>query len=437
MIALDAVLAMAVAPLAVARGRARLDAGRGLDRRAPLHRWTCRSGITWDARTCRRRSAAPWAPRPCSTSPGAPSASTSAAARRPGRGPASAVAVLGYSSLIVLFGLFGARPRSSCCALDAARPVPAPPRRAWWRRWSWAAWPRASLFYFHYVPGLLHGAGDAPAGARPVPAADLPHLPQRVAPEHEGLGGAASPPARRGPRWPRRSRCAGPALRARPIFAAWLDDVGAGHGGQGAVPLPAAHALGQGGPVHRVRSWPSSSAAALRACPARGCAGARERRRSRSRSGCSSAISATHDDGADAVSPRLRALAANLALAAVSTLLVLAAAEVVLRVRARQTKGGKEQRERNRYTEYDPVLGWRKTPGAAVVYDRREYHVEYRVNGRAACADRTGPTTKPPGVRARPGPRRFLRRGLHGRGRADGDGADGGGPGRRAAAPSR
>jgi hypothetical protein len=97
------------------------------------------------------------------------------------------------------------------------------------------------------------------------------------------------------------------------------------------------------------------------------------------------------------VSPRLRALAANLALSAFSVLLVLAAAEVVLRVLARQTKGGKEQRERNRYTEYDPVLGWRKTPGAAVVYDRREYHVEYRVNSQGLRGpDR--PHAKPAGV---------------------------------------
>ncbi len=97
------------------------------------------------------------------------------------------------------------------------------------------------------------------------------------------------------------------------------------------------------------------------------------------------------------MSPRLRAMAANLALAVFSIALVLGTAEVVLRVLARQTRGGKEQRERNRYTEYDPVLGWRKTPGAAVVYDRREYHVEFRVNGQGLRGpDR--PYTKPPGV---------------------------------------
>ena len=90
-------------------------------------------------------------------------------------------------------------------------------------------------------------------------------------------------------------------------------------------------------------------------------------------------------------------MAANLALAVFSIALVLGMAEVVLRVLAGQTRGGKEQRERNRYTEYDPVLGWRKTPGAAVVYDRREYHVEFRVNGQGLRGpDR--PYAKPPGV---------------------------------------
>lgn len=94
---------------------------------------------------------------------------------------------------------------------------------------------------------------------------------------------------------------------------------------------------------------------------------------------------------------RLRSIAANLALAAFSTLLILLAAELILRVLSRTTRGGKEQRERNRYTEYDPVLGWRKTPGAAVVYDRREYHVEYRVN-RQGLRGPDRPYEKPPGV---------------------------------------
>jgi hypothetical protein len=79
---------------------------------------------------------------------------------------------------------------------------------------------------------------------------------------------------------------------------------------------------------------------------------------------------------------RLRSAAQNLALAAAAVAIVLVAAEGAARLVAASARGGKEQLERNRYTEPDPVLGWRKTPGAQVVYDRREYHVEYRVNGR-------------------------------------------------------
>ena len=82
------------------------------------------------------------------------------------------------------------------------------------------------------------------------------------------------------------------------------------------------------------------------------------------------------------MNPRLRLAALNLALAAAAIVFVLLAAEGVARLLARSGRGGKEQLERNRYTEYDPVLGWRKRPGAQVAYDRREYQVEYRVNSR-------------------------------------------------------
>jgi lysophospholipase L1-like esterase len=97
------------------------------------------------------------------------------------------------------------------------------------------------------------------------------------------------------------------------------------------------------------------------------------------------------------VNPRLRSAGANLLLAAASVALVLIAGEIALRVLARSQRGGKEQRERSRYTEYDPVLGWCKTPGASVVYDRREYHVEFRVNSRGLRGP-ARPYEKPPGV---------------------------------------
>ena len=80
--------------------------------------------------------------------------------------------------------------------------------------------------------------------------------------------------------------------------------------------------------------------------------------------------------------PRLRSAALNLALAAGAVAVSLLLAEGAARLMARSASGGKEQLERNRYTEYDPVLGWRKKPGAQVVYHRREYDVEYRVNSR-------------------------------------------------------
>jgi len=76
---------------------------------------------------------------------------------------------------------------------------------------------------------------------------------------------------------------------------------------------------------------------------------------------------------------RERLFGALLLLGSVAfTLLVL---EGVARyLRARQG-GGKEANEARQYNEYDPLLGWRKKPGARVVYHRREYTVEVAVNG--------------------------------------------------------
>jgi len=91
-------------------------------------------------------------------------------------------------------------------------------------------------------------------------------------------------------------------------------------------------------------------------------------------------------------------VAINLTLAAVSLALALVAAELTLGWLARHARGGKEQLERSRYTEYDPILSWRKTPGAHVVYDRREYHVEYTVN-RHGLRGPDRPYAKPAGTR--------------------------------------
>jgi len=73
---------------------------------------------------------------------------------------------------------------------------------------------------------------------------------------------------------------------------------------------------------------------------------------------------------------------APLLLLIVSTLLTLAILEGSVRFLRRGEGGGKEEAEIVRYTEYDPILGWRKRPGARVVYHRREYTVELAVNRR-------------------------------------------------------
>lgn len=59
------------------------------------------------------------------------------------------------------------------------------------------------------------------------------------------------------------------------------------------------------------------------------------------------------------------------------TLLVL---EVGLRMVRSTRGGGKEGREELAYTEYDPLLGWRKVAGARARYTRREYDVEVTIN---------------------------------------------------------
>ena len=62
-----------------------------------------------------------------------------------------------------------------------------------------------------------------------------------------------------------------------------------------------------------------------------------------------------------------------------ATLLVLEGLARLLRARR---GGGKEAGEARLYNEYDPLLGWRKKPGARVTYRRREYTVEVAVNSR-------------------------------------------------------
>ncbi|HET7747649.1 MAG TPA: hypothetical protein VFM29_10140 [Vicinamibacteria bacterium] len=82
------------------------------------------------------------------------------------------------------------------------------------------------------------------------------------------------------------------------------------------------------------------------------------------------------------MTPRLRAAFLNLALAAASLLLGLGALEGLARWDRHRRAGGKEQVEAAHYVEHDPVLGWKKKPGARVTYRRREYTAEVAVNSR-------------------------------------------------------
>jgi lysophospholipase L1-like esterase len=79
------------------------------------------------------------------------------------------------------------------------------------------------------------------------------------------------------------------------------------------------------------------------------------------------------------VTSRLRRLAPNLVLAAVSLGVVFGMMELLARW-AHARRGGAERNEVARYMEHDPLLGWRKRPGARVTYRRREYTTEVAVN---------------------------------------------------------
>lgn len=73
---------------------------------------------------------------------------------------------------------------------------------------------------------------------------------------------------------------------------------------------------------------------------------------------------------------------APLLLVLASTLLTLIVLEGAVRLLRRAEGRGKEAAEILHYTQYDPILGWGKVPGARVVYRRREYTVEVAINSR-------------------------------------------------------
>ena len=72
-------------------------------------------------------------------------------------------------------------------------------------------------------------------------------------------------------------------------------------------------------------------------------------------------------------------VAGKLGLAAASIGLTLLALEAFARLQAPRGRG-KEERTIALYTEHDPLLGWRKRPGARATFHRREYTVEVQIN---------------------------------------------------------
>jgi hypothetical protein len=87
----------------------------------------------------------------------------------------------------------------------------------------------------------------------------------------------------------------------------------------------------------------------------------------------------------------------RLALIVTSLSLTLGALEIAARILRASRSGGKEQAESDRYIEYDPLLGWRKRPGARLLYDRAEYRVEVAINSLGLRGSERG-YSRPPGV---------------------------------------
>lgn len=83
-----------------------------------------------------------------------------------------------------------------------------------------------------------------------------------------------------------------------------------------------------------------------------------------------------------APSSRQREWLFRLALLSLSLLFALGIAEVAARILRSSQRGGKEGGEDARYSEYDPLLGWRKKKNASATYRRREYTVDVRINSQ-------------------------------------------------------
>ena len=94
---------------------------------------------------------------------------------------------------------------------------------------------------------------------------------------------------------------------------------------------------------------------------------------------------------------RLRALAQNLATAAVALLLVLLLLEGAARWRVRAWMSHANP-IRTPFARYDPLLGWSKPPGADGFLVRPEYRVRLRINSQGLRGPER-PYQKPAGVR--------------------------------------
>jgi lysophospholipase L1-like esterase len=70
------------------------------------------------------------------------------------------------------------------------------------------------------------------------------------------------------------------------------------------------------------------------------------------------------------------------ALAVVSIALTLAGLEGAARIARPPGAKGKEAGTIALYTEHDPLLGWRKKPGAHALFERREYTIEVAINSQ-------------------------------------------------------
>ena len=96
---------------------------------------------------------------------------------------------------------------------------------------------------------------------------------------------------------------------------------------------------------------------------------------------------------------RLRHGLVNGLLAVLSTAVALAGVEGTARLVRHYQKGGKEQRTRLQYTQYDPLLGWKHLPGARARYERREFTADLSINSKGLRDKERGYEAPPGGFR--------------------------------------